>query len=342
MPTDTLLNLLQEKCLKSLIPFSVQFELTYRCNLSCRHCYIAKKEPFELTSAEIMDILDQLKEMGTFKLILTGGEIFLRQDLFEIIGYAQKKGFLLTLMTNGTLITLSEADRLQKGNLTGVEISLYGASPRTHEWITQVPGSFSQTIQAIKLLVERKILVVVKTFLNSLNQKEWRAIKALGESLGAIVQFTLGLVPQKNGCQQIQNLELPLEKLHPELIDKIKEEIIQEERYLLSSRLFCLAGKINCSITPQGEVNPCVLMPLNLGNLREKSFQEIWQNEATPWLTQLRKMNISDLPKCRNCELVEYCWRCPGVAYLETGRLTEASQSACRYARWRKALAIGF
>ena len=96
---------LVETCVRENIPYAVQIELTSKCNLKCRHCFMVKDKGVELSSEEIMAIIDQLVDMGTFYLAFTGGEIFTREDLFEIARHAKRKGFFLTFMTNGTLAT---------------------------------------------------------------------------------------------------------------------------------------------------------------------------------------------------------------------------------------------
>lgn len=132
-------KVLEMKCVENCIPFNVQFELTYRCNLSCRHCYVVQDKQKELTFKEITSILDQLVEMGTFYLCFTGGEIFTRKDIPDILWYAKEKGFFLILLTNGTLITDKEIDELKELGPLGIEISLLGARDKTHDFITNTP-----------------------------------------------------------------------------------------------------------------------------------------------------------------------------------------------------------
>jgi len=130
------------------IPITGSFELTFRCNLSCAHCYcnlppndqdtIEK----ELSTEEVFNILDQIAEAGCLWLLITGGEPLLRPDFFEVYTYAKKKGFIITLFTNGTLITPEIADYLVQWPPFKVEITLYGVTSETHESVTGIPGSF--------------------------------------------------------------------------------------------------------------------------------------------------------------------------------------------------------
>jgi len=113
--TPRLVEQVVNKCVDKCIPYSVMFELTYMCNLNCRHCYVViDNDDTELSMEEITEIINQLLDMGTFYLTFTGGEIFTRKDLLDIAMYAKKKGFLLTFMTNGTLITPEKIEEIKK------------------------------------------------------------------------------------------------------------------------------------------------------------------------------------------------------------------------------------
>jgi MoaA/NifB/PqqE/SkfB family radical SAM enzyme len=148
------------KTLKEHRLFSVHWELTYRCNQRCSHCYLDVLSPNarvsdELTTAECLRIVDDLAAAGALNLALSGGEPFLRRDLFHIAAYARSKGFLLRIFSNGLLITPALADRMAALHPYAVEVSLYGADAQTHDAITSRPGSFGRTVRALRLLRER-------------------------------------------------------------------------------------------------------------------------------------------------------------------------------------------
>lgn len=329
------------KCVEKRIPYGVMFELTYECNLNCRHCYVVRgNDGTELSTEETMDIIDQLAEMNTFFLAFTGGEIFTREDLLEIARYAKKKGFLLTFMTNGTLITPEKIEEIKKLKPVKFEISLYGATAKTHDFITRVKGSFERTVDAIKGLAEQGIEVTIKTLLMNLNIREYKEMEALAEELGAQPRMNLGLAPRRDGSLEPLKYDLSFEEMEQYLPEENDEVLLS---YLLERRekdpvhkFSCKAGKAGCSISPSGIVYPCVMMPIAVGDLREKSLKEIWHTEPSEELKRLRNLTYVDLPTCSKCELAQYCIRCPGMVYLETGDIVEASSSACRYAQWRK------
>ncbi len=160
-----------KKAADNFFPLVCLFELTFHCNLSCKHCYIVRKKTKELSRSEVFDILTQLKDMRCFNLVFSGGEIFTRKDFFDIASYARKLNFNIILYTNGTLIDKKIADRIRELNIFRVEISLYGFK-KTHDKITRCKGSFDKTVKGIRLLVENKIKVVVKEVLMAQNISE--------------------------------------------------------------------------------------------------------------------------------------------------------------------------
>lgn len=186
-------------------PLACQWELTCRCNLRCVMCYTdCRNNPDsvrrELTTAEIVRILDQLIEAGLLELCLTGGEPLARADFFEIYEYAVSRGLLVTLFTNGTLITESVADRLAALPPHRVEISLHGTTAGTFEQVTQGAGSHARCMDAIRLLLARRIPLLMKTTALTLNRNEILAVKAYAASLGPVA-FRLGedLRPELDG-----------------------------------------------------------------------------------------------------------------------------------------------
>lgn len=204
----TLLNLPER------FPFACQWEITCRCNLHCVMCYTdCFNRPDmlrqELQTAEIIRILDELADAGCVELCLTGGEPLMRPDFFPIYEHARSSGFLVTIFTNGTLITEPIADRLAELPPRRIEISMHGLTARTFETVTQGRGSFHRCMQAIRLLLDRELPVVLKTTAMTVNQDEVLAIKRFAQSLGG-VSYRLGedLRPALDGNDAPQRLAL--------------------------------------------------------------------------------------------------------------------------------------
>jgi len=173
------------------LPLQGSIELTHRCNLQCVHCYCnlpaddREAVKGELRNDEVVHILDQIAEAGALWLLLTGGEPLLRKDFKDLFVYAKRKGFITTLFTNGTLITSEIAAFLADWRPHSIEITLYGATQKTYESITGVPGSFERCLRGIDLLLEHGAPVALKTMVMTLNHDKVFQTKSFAENLGA-------------------------------------------------------------------------------------------------------------------------------------------------------------
>jgi radical SAM protein with 4Fe4S-binding SPASM domain len=320
------------KCSQLNIPLHVALELTYRCNLGCTHCYVDLDEPDELTFEEWKEVLSQLKAAGTVYLLLTGGEIMSRTDFLDIATYARNHGFFVGILTNCTLVTPAIAKAIAELRPFSLGTSLYGARAANHELVTQVPGSFQKTLEGIRLLVDAGLVPTVQTIVLNTNAAELTQIRELVEGLGARAHINAGMAPSKTGA----DFPFQHEPTDEELLScgcQLDSPGPSEH----SGSQLCKAGRGICSVSPHGDVFPCIMFPLKLGNLRESTFDSIWRLEPLAELRYLRSMRRSDLFACQSCELRAYCQRCTGIAYLEVGRIDGPSPSACRRAkrRWR-------
>ena len=311
-----------------LIPFQVSLELTHRCNLSCKHCYIDTPLQEELSFAEYQDVLDQLADAGCLYLLLTGGEPLTRRDFFEIAFYAKERGFILMLLTNGTVITPEVARDIRKLEPVFVGMSLHGAVPSTHDGITGKRGSFESMIHSIELLKSLGITVALQTLLMDSNVQEAEAMKSLAHRLGVSLSFGYEFVPARSGSLA----PFQYEAGSAELCHHFNLLWLKEDMSISEKKGVCKAGKGICSISPTGDVFPCLLMPLRVGNLRQAKFEEIWETNPGPELVYLRSITWDDLSSCKDCSRARYCKRCMGVAFVETGELTKPAPSACRNA----------
>jgi len=323
---------------KSLVPWQAALEVTHRCNLRCKHCYIDRElrqyPGDELSVPEWSEILDQLVAEGTLYLLFTGGEVLLRSDFLNIAFAAKERNFRIAILTNGTLVDAAVIAGLARLRPIAVGVSLYGATAPTHEAVTGCPGSFEASREAIVRLTQNDVPVVAQVTIMDGNIHEVGAIRTLVDSLGASLSMSHELVPTR-GCSQS-----PLQ-FRP-TYDAIN-------RYLASDPLFrtlepglgpttCQAGRAVCAISPYGEVLPCLMMPMLLGNLRDRSFRDIWWENPSDDLVSLRSLSRGDFESCDGCADAAFCERCPGVALAETGSLTGRPPSTCHSAATRAKL----
>ncbi len=322
-----------KKTVDENIPFTVHFDLTYKCNLKCVHCYVTQeKGRKELSTEEIKSILDQLAKANTLCLTFSGGEIFTREDFFEIASYARGKDFVLRLLTNGTLITPKIADKIEDLNPISVRMSLYATVPAIHDTITRSKGSQRKTIKALILLKERGIKVAINSILMKENVGEFERLKAFAQEIGAGFVFDPGITPCNDGSKK----PLAHRLTENDLIDFFSSNSRTskwEPIEIPDDSPLCGAGLNTIYISPYGETYPCVSIRESCGNLTRQSLSEVWQ---APILKRLRATKFSDLKECSTCPLRFYCFRCSGLALLEDGDLFGPSRAACTLARARK------
>ncbi|MGD0500595.1 MAG: radical SAM protein [Bryobacteraceae bacterium] len=315
------------------IPLNVQFDLTYRCNERCIHCYLDHHDHGEMTTAEIKAILDQLAEAGVLSLVFSGGEILLRKDLFEILEHARSLLFQVRLKTDGILIREDEAKRIRNLGVSQVQISIYSHRPEVHDGITKVPGSLERSIRAIRFLKSQGIEVTIANVLMRQNMLDYPGVRALGAELGASVTIDPTITPKIDGDNSVTALRIPEAVLKQVFNDEALVGNVQEfcappaaaDESALDG-YSCSAGHTFCYVSPYGDVYPCVQFPLPCGNLRRQSFLDIWRGSRE--LEEVRSIRVRDLPTCSGCVHAAGCTRCPGLAYME-GDMRGPSSADC-------------
>jgi len=315
------------------IPAQAVLELTYRCNLRCVHCYVDVDANDELTLDEWKEVIDQFKAAGTIYLLFTGGEVTVLADFLEIATYARRSGFIPSLQTNCTLLTPDMAQNIAELKPFAISTSLYGASAATHDAVTRVQGSFEKTLEGVKLLVDCGLVPLVQTLVMKSNLHELEQIQKLVAGLGARARIDTAIAPSKTGADFAFQYEPSVEELAR--CKWLLDDICQPRN---GDYGLCKAGKALCVVSPRGDVFPCTIFPLKLGNLKQSSFDKIWRLEPCAELRYLRSMRRTDLYACIKCDLAAYCRRCTGIAYLESGHLDGPSSSACRQAQMRRRL----
>ncbi len=329
----SLLAEMNQKALKLGVPISVHLDITYRCNERCVHCYLDHDDHGEMTTAEIFDVLTQLADAGVFFLSLSGGEVLMRRDFFEIVERARQLLFNVKVKTNGVMIREREAARLRQLGVEQVQISVYSHRPEVHDAITKLPGSLKRTIRAIRFLKSQGLKVTIANVLMAGNFEDHSGVIALAKDLGVSYTLDPTITPKMDGDRSILALRIPGSALNQvlhneELVGNVEEfcapppppgEDIMEG-------FPCSAGHTACYISPYGDVFPCVQFPLPSGNVRQQKFIDIWR--YSPQLSEVRSIRAKDLPVCSSCAHVGTCTRCPGLAYAE-GNMRGPSTADC-------------
>ena len=341
--------------------WSAHWEMTFRCNERCVHCYNPgaahtpsekpQRSRDELTTEEAYKLLDSLKAIGVFRLILSGGELTLRSDLLQIVSYARQSGFSVALYTNGLLLTDRLLNDLACLYPTSMSVSLYSADSSKHDAITGVPKSFERTLSAAKAIRSRNIKLYIKCPLMRDTVNDYGAVVTLAESLGAAPEIDMSLsdgadfspIVQKLGVSgPVTLFQLALTPGSPLFIGTADEAFGRAPTNL--SETACGAGSGNLYIDPEGLVSSCSSLPAKDLDFRRQSIEDAWartpigsrriqrapeeKTEIARWQTQVR----SKYTECGRHDRCAWCSKCAGAAFLEHGDANRPASQNCFHA----------
>src|SRR5436190_2127465 len=188
-----------ERSVALRIPLSVHVDLTMRCNERCIHCYRVIEQRPELTTQELKGLLDDVARAGTLYLTFSGGEVFLRKDLFELVEHARRLHFDVRLKSNALLVTPEKAARLRTLGVRQVDISIYSADPAVHDRVTKIPGSLERSLQGAVMLRDAGVTVKLNCPLMKQNVGQYKDIRALAERLGILCGFDPMITAKNDG-----------------------------------------------------------------------------------------------------------------------------------------------
>ena len=306
---------------------SVFLELTKHCNLNCVHCYVVDNtHRNELTTDEVKRILDELAAERFLFLALTGGEVLLRPDFFEITAHAQRRQFAITVFTNGTLITGDIADRLATLRCYAVEISLHGATPATCDAVTAVAGSYEQILRGIRLLKARGVRVALKANVLDMNIEEIRQIGHLAMALGVGFRgIDAEILPRFSGDVASTHLAASDRQLLEFYANMFRASSGAARQGVLAHPCPS-AGALPCGIGSDGQVTigadgylyPCPLWRFHGFNLRKMSFHDAYHRKAA-LIPEVINARWHDLEHCSDCDATGNYHHCFAAAMRTTG-----------------------
>ena len=330
------------------LPLNGTIEVTHRCPLTCAHCYnnlpMADRgaAAAELSTEDHLRILDELAAAGCLWLLFTGGEIFARRDFLDIYTHARRNGFLITLFTNGTMITPRIADHLVKYRPFSIEITMYGRTRATYERLTGIPGSFDKCMRGIDLLMARGLPLRLKTVAVTINKHEVLDMQRFAEERGIEFKFDSMMNPRIDCSHSPLAVRLtPAECVAFDLQDprRMDEWKLFAEKFLgpanppeRSDELYHCGGGVNSfSIDPYGGMSICVLSRVDRFDLRRGSVLDGWHT----FLSGVRKKKITRPTKCTACELKSMCGMCPANGELENQDAEAPVDFLCQVAHLR-------
>ncbi|OPX71680.1 MAG: pyrroloquinoline quinone biosynthesis protein PqqE [Methanoregulaceae archaeon PtaB.Bin108] len=344
--------------------YSFTIELTARCNNNCAHCYInlpagdKEAKERELSVPQIMDIADQAVRLGALWCNITGGEPLIRPDFPEVYLGLKKKGLLVSVMTNATLITGDHIDLFKKYPPRDIEITVYGATRETYETVSRRPGSYDAFMRGLNLLLDAGIKVRLKAMAIHSNLHE---IQKIAEFSRAFTKDYYRFDPQlhlRMDHNPARNEEIRRERLTPEEIVRLEQSDGERKNALEKgcdtlivpdfcktgcNHLFhCGTGNGDFVVGPDGMFRLCMSLchPDCVYDLKSGTLEDAWQH-FIPKVRDMRTNNQEFLKTCRVCPIINLCLWCPAHADLETGRLDGRVEYFCRVAHAR-AKALGY
>jgi AdoMet-dependent heme synthase len=331
-------------------PYLVALNLTKRCNLKCAHCYLdattkAAGGDDELTTDECVRLIDQIAEVNKgCLLVITGGEPLVRPDILDIARYAVKLGFMVVFGTNGMLIDDRMATQLVEIGVMGVGISIDSLDPQKHNAFRGVPGAWEAAVAGIEASKRNGLQFQVHFSAQPMNYQELPAVVEWAHGLGARVLNVFFMVCTGRGEELTDITPAQYEEVLGFLVkcqDDYQGMLIRARCAPHFKRLAyekdpnspitkatgymgggCLAGTNYARVTPNGEVTPCPYMPLSAGNVREKSFVDLW--EKSDIFNSFRYPQLKG--KCGDCEYSDICGGCRARPYVDHGDWLDEDQ----------------
>lgn len=333
------------------VPFSGAIELTERCNLRCAHCYLGSLRGSRVTGAagdagpaapgsrraelgteRLLAVLDEAIDAGCLFMMFTGGEPLLRRDLATVYRHVRERGVMVTVFTNGTLVTDEHCALFSELPPSVVEVSLYGATAPTCEAVTGVAGSFERCLEGVERLLDAGVRVGLKTVLLTTNHQELDAMRALAAGYGVPFRFDASVSACFDGDQTPLDLRLPAaQAVAIELADDVRRSQWRKHYERLKAipapeGLYgCGAGISTFFLDSRGVMFPCLMARSVSHDLALYDFASGWRDV----MPQIRSFEAGGMEECNRCAARGLCDACPGFVALETGAEDGHSDYLC-------------
>lgn len=323
-------NILYHKLDKSY-PITIIIWPTYRCNHRCIFCDAYKKHvKKELTTQEILEIIDQMDRLKIPLCVISGGgEPLMRKDIIQIGEYLIEKNIKSSICTNGSLITKKMAKELVN-SYERISISLHGFE-KTHDYITRTKGSFSSTMKGIKNLnsVKKNNIINVNFVLNKYNYREvipftkFLLKKKIVDFIAILPINTVKMLsPPLNEIKIIVDELLKIKRKHPDFIRHTPEYLNKIVEYFSGKKFHCEAGDLFCVVSPEGNVFPCYTIGISIGNLRNQKLKRILKSEKMKKFKSMRE-------RCEGC-LFEFTNEISNIVSLPPTKLFKMAPEIIR------------
>lgn len=319
---------------KKGIPLAGGIELTSHCNMNCLHCYQQNLDRDSYMSTnDIKRIIDQLEDANVLFLYFTGGEIFTRKDFLEIYMYAKRKGFILSLLSNATIVPEKAFEIFKKYPPEIFSVSIYGMTEEIYNKVTQTKTNYNNVIRNCERIKKMGIYLELKFIILKENLHQFQQFIELCENLCVDVNYSSELFPTIDGDKKVFDYRISNEQI-VDLI-KIEKEFPQVLNHVTSLKnpylgkedvplFMCDICETDFLIDDRGYLNPCSRYRINDYYLGEWSFKNAWAD-----IQKIRKIKAIDTYKCRRCKYLQICSPCAAQNLLETGDINVPGKLRC-------------
>jgi len=330
-------------------PKWLAWEITGRCNLNCIHCRSSStmgSGQGDFSLEEARSLIDEITSFAKPVVVLSGGEPLLRKDVFEIASYGTSKGLRMALATNGVLVDGEVCDKIKQSGIRIVSLSLDGSNAGIHDDFRHQEGAFEATLRASDYLKKNGIEFLVNSSFTKRNQTDIPNVYRLAKKIGAVAWYMFMIVPMGRGEELMAELisredyddilkwHFDMELQETEMLVRPTcaphyYRVIQQEakakgidfnrrnlKFGTGGAKGCIAAQSIAFIGSKGDVQPCSYFPQSAGNVREKSFREIWEDSAL--FNDIR--SFKDYKgRCGSCEYLGVCGGCRARALAVSG-----------------------
>ncbi len=313
------------------VPLGSTIELLAPCNLHCTHCYVTHSKKNRLTLPVLVDLFDQMAEAGSFSVSLTGGEIGLRKDLFQIIEAARQRYFAIRLLSTGTLWREQHWDRIAELAVQDVRMSVYAVDAAVHDTVTCTPGSHTKTMTSVMGLRERGVNVTLACPIMATNAHEVLRVVELGEQLGVDVAIDPRITWTDASNETPATTRASVEQIAEVYRDeRVRKRFAPSEQSCAAPQdddTPCSVGRQYSFIQCTGDVLPCSNWPRSCGNVLEQRYLDIWRNSLG--LGFARSVSHKMLTGCDGCGDRGDCHPCIAMNLQERGSVALPAQTTC-------------
>lgn len=313
-----------------IIPLTAIIELTYLCDMKCPHCYLGedRKNSVHLSGNRIKKFLHEFRKSGGLYVVFTGGDPLLHPDFPEIFYECRKLYLAVSILSTPQNFDKKFFSKMAEHGLFSFQISFHGMET-AHDSFTGKKGAFRKSIRCLEFLRDRGVFAQAALNIHSKSIQDFENMITFFSERKLPFVFNYTFYPDRKGNRKPEKINISKKKLEnclkiqkPKLNPRFAEKNPEDPP--------CDAARNLLSLSPEGNIYPCLEIRISAGNIKENSFPSIWKNSQV--LKQIRQIKTQDISACKNCELKKYCNRCSGRALNIDGNLIGISSYDCKYA----------